>query len=106
MSVDGNFLLFKVSFVETSTKMSFDLRKVHWCSRLSGERRRLITVMQKNCHVVGNDVNPCACEYAKENAKMNGIKGKKKHWIEFNDARDFIRDLPMKNPGEKKEGEH
>jgi tRNA (guanine37-N1)-methyltransferase len=77
--------------------LEFDLAKVYWCSRLAGERQRLIqdefrhgqviadafcgagalcvlaAKQLKNITIVANDLNPYAVQYAKQNAKQNGL---------------------------------
>lgn len=106
---------YQVKLNEFSNKIIFDVRDVYWCSRLSGERLRLLeTEFQVNqtvadafcgvgalclhaakklgCKILANDLNPKAVEYAQKNAKMNSIPASK-FQVQCGDARDFIRKL-------------
>ena len=78
---------------EDGVSLEFDLRKVYWCTRLSGERSRLLNefkegdvvadafcgagafvvqaAIKKGCRVYANDLNPEAVKYCRENAKNN-----------------------------------
>ena len=113
---------FWVKVVEHSVQLEFDVSKVYWCTRLSGDRQRLLNEEFKpnqsiadafcgvgalcihaakrlNCNIIANDLNPDAVQYAIDNAKRNGIKGRKQMDVICGDARDFIRNL-----GRRKEG--
>lgn len=78
---------------EDGIALDFDLRKVYWCTRLSGERKRLLdefkegeivadafcgagafvvqAAVKLGCTVYANDLNPDAVKYCRENAKNN-----------------------------------
>ncbi|GFH47946.1 hypothetical protein CTEN210_04422 [Chaetoceros tenuissimus] len=82
-----------VKLSEDNISLEFDLSKVYWCTRLSGERKRLLEEFQegdivadafcgagafvvqaaikRGCTVYANDLNPDAVKYCKENAKKN-----------------------------------
>ena len=120
---------FWVTLVENSVSLEFDVRKVYWCTRLSGERQKLLTdefkpnqiiadafcgvgalcihaIKKMNCTVIANDLNPDAVHYALNNAKLNGIdkgnmaNGRTKQMdVTCGDARDFIRKLGRREEG-------
>lgn len=78
---------------EDGVSLEFDLRKVYWCTRLSGERKRLLEELRPGdvvadafcgagafvvqaatklgCTVYANDLNPDAVRFCRENAKRN-----------------------------------
>lgn len=78
---------------EDGVSLDFDLRKVYWCTRLSGERKRLLdefnegdvvadafcgagafvvqAAVKLGCTVYANDLNPDAVKYCRENARKN-----------------------------------
>mmetsp|Transcript_11263 Transcript_11263/g.15881 ORF Transcript_11263/g.15881 Transcript_11263/m.15881 type:complete len:800 (+) Transcript_11263:117-2516(+) len=85
-----------VSLVEDGLMINFDLRKVYWSTRLSGERTRLLkdcirdgdvvadafcgvgafcvrAAVEKGCVVYANDLNHSAVLYCRDNASKNGI---------------------------------
>eukprot|EP00978_Attheya_sp_CCMP212_P038813 scaffold196225_cov67-Attheya_sp.AAC.1 len=86
-----------VKLVEQGIALEFDLANVYWCSRLAGERQRLIqdefhhgqviadafcgagalcvlaAKQLNNITIVANDLNPYAVQYAKQNAHRNGL---------------------------------
>jgi tRNA (guanine37-N1)-methyltransferase len=84
----------KVEVVEDGISLNFDLRKVYWCTRLSGERSRVLSEEFKEgqiiadafcgvgalcvlaatklgCTIYANDLNPDAVKYFKESIKKN-----------------------------------
>ena len=104
-----------VNVVEDGIKLGFDMRKVYWCSRLSGERKRMIkndfehgdivadafcgagalvlnAAKNLNCKVIANDLNPDAVTYTRKNAEINQISAEMFD-VECGDAKDFIRRL-------------
>jgi len=116
---------FWVKVVENSLSFEFDIRKVYWCTRLSGERQRLLkeeivhsnqtiadafcgvgafcihAAKQYNATIIANDWNPDAIQYVKDNSKQNGLsvgKGKQLE-VTAGDARDFIRSLGRREEG-------
>lgn len=82
-----------VQLNEDGVSLEFDLKKVYWCTRLSGERKRLLeeiqpgdvvadafcgagafvvqAAMKLGCTVYANDLNPDAVRYCRENTKRN-----------------------------------
>ena len=82
-----------VQVSEDGVTLEFDLRKVYWCTRLSGERKRLLNEFNQGdvvadafcgagafvvqaaaklgCTVYANDLNPDAVRYCRENARRN-----------------------------------
>lgn len=83
-----------VEVVEDGVSLHFDLSKVYWCTRLSGERSRLIqeefqegqiiadafcgvgalcvlAASKLGCTIYANDLNPDAVKALKESAKKN-----------------------------------
>ena len=114
---------FFVTLLEDGISMQFDIRKVYWCSRLGGERKRLIEAEFKkdqiiadafcgagalivnaakslNCTILANDLNPDAVKYALANAENNGIP-QDKFQVQCGDARDFIRHLGINTSSDK-----
>uniref|UniRef100_A0A7S1G104 tRNA (guanine(37)-N1)-methyltransferase n=1 Tax=Corethron hystrix TaxID=216773 RepID=A0A7S1G104_9STRA len=104
-----------VSLSEGGVKIKFDLRKVYWCSRLQGERDRMVrtefhqnqiiadafcgvgavvlrAAKELNCTILANDINPSACRYARENARMNNLARRNFH-VCCGGAEAFIRSL-------------
>ena len=115
-----------VSVTEHGAALSFDLRRVYWCTRLEGERTRTIrrefrdgqtvadafcgvgalcirAALERGCEVVANDLNPDAVEYCRRSAALNGIgpgnPNSPGFSVECGDARRFIMDLGMGGPG-------
>ena len=106
---------------EDGVTLEFDLRKVYWCTRLSGERKRLLeefeqgqvvadafcgagafvvqAATKRGCTVYANDLNPDAVRFCRENAernlkRFNGSNEKKpKVDVTCGDAFDFIQNL-------------
>lgn len=87
----------QVAVTEHGVKLCFDLEKVYWCTRLSGERTRMLdddfragqfvadafcgagalvvrAASGKGCRVEANDLNPDAVRYCAENARRNGVE--------------------------------
>ena len=87
---------YDVTVVEHGLTLQFDVRNVYWCSRLAGERTRMIreeiepnqvvadafcgvgavcvvAAKMKECTVWANNWNPYAVEYCRKNAIRNGI---------------------------------
>lgn len=104
-----------VELIESGIKMKFDLNQVYWCSRLSQERKRLLTkefhpnqtiadpfcgagalcilaASKLGCTVWANDWNPKAVEYLKENARDNNVKIER---LSCGDAYDFMMDMGL-----------
>jgi tRNA (guanine37-N1)-methyltransferase len=108
-----------VKLVEDGVSLEFDLKKVYWCTRLSGERSRLLeefnpgetiadafcgvgslcvlAASKLGCTVYANDLNPDAVKYCRENAKRNlkrfPVEDRPKFQVECGDAFDFIQSL-------------
>jgi len=93
-----------VTMHEDGIKLQFDLRKVYWCTRLSGERSRLLeedfrsgqiiadafcgvgalcvlATTKLGCTIYANDLNPEAVNYCRNNAKGNGVWPRKLNMI-------------------------
>lgn len=102
---------FEVTHKEGSCTFHFDIRKVYWCSKLSGERDRLLKRFNKNevlcdafcgigplavraakmgIRVIANDLNPECYHYLNHNIKINKINPQKIQAFNM-DAREFIR---------------
>ena len=104
----------EVTVVEHGIRLHFDLAKVYWSTRLSGQRTRSLdedilpgqiiadafcgvgalcvrAAVEKNCTVVANDLNPDAIEYCRANAKRNRVGDKIA--AKCGDAHDFIASL-------------
>jgi len=83
-----------VTLNEGGIRLTFDLRDVYWCTRLSGERARVVEEMEAGqivadafcgvgaicilaakagCRVLANDLNPDAVRYCRKNAKINSV---------------------------------
>jgi len=102
---------FEVIHKEGSSKFTFDIRKVYWCSRLQSERDRILKKLKKNevlcdafcgvgplsiraakngVKVLANDLNPSCYEFLNFNIEKNKIKNDM--ITSFNmDAREFIK---------------
>lgn len=102
---------FEVSHKEGNINFQFDIRRVYWCSKLSGERDRLLKSFDKKevlcdafcgigplalraakmgMKVLANDLNPECYHYLNHNIRLNKIK--EDNIVTFNmDAREFIR---------------
>ena len=106
-----------VTVVEDGVTLKFDLERVYWCSRLSGQRLRLFedefragdiiadafcgvgalcvqAASKLNCTIYANDLNPDAVKYCRENARINGVKASK-FKVSCDDAFDFIQNLSL-----------
>jgi len=111
----------EVNLMEDGMNLRFDLRKVYWCSRLSGERSRLLrdsfkegdavadafcgvgalcvlAATKLGCSIYANDLNPDAAKYCIENGKRNFKKDedssrRKVYDVHCGDAFDFIQNL-------------
>ena len=104
----------EVTVVEHGIRLHFDLAKVYWSTRLSGQRTRSLdedilpgqiiadafcgvgalcvrAAVEKNCTVVANDLNPEAIEYCRANAERNGVVDK--ITAACGDAHNFIASL-------------
>ncbi len=104
----------EVTVVEHGIRLHFDLAKVYWSTRLSGQRTRSIdedilpgqviadafcgvgalcvrAAVEKNCTVFANDLNPDAIENCRANAERNGVGDK--ITAACGDAHDFIAGL-------------
>jgi len=104
----------EVTVVEHGIRLHFDLAKVYWSTRLSGQRTRSLdedirpgqiiadafcgvgalcvrAAAEKNCIVIANDLNPVAINSCRENSVRNGVD----HNIDATcgDAHDFIASL-------------
>jgi tRNA G37 N-methylase Trm5 len=109
-----------VEVVEDSVSLHFDLRKVYWCTRLSGERSRMLkdefkegqiiadafcgvgalcvlAASKLGCTIYANDLNPDAVKYLQESAKKN-----RRHQIkgadDMNDDSDSDNNMSPKMP--------
>jgi tRNA (guanine37-N1)-methyltransferase len=102
---------FEVKHREVNINFHFDIRKVYWCSRLQGERDRLLKLIKKGSvlcdafcgvgplalraakngvKVYANDLNPDCYTSINKNMFINKIQ--KENLYTFNmDARAFIR---------------
>ena len=107
---------YNVRVLENGVTLRFDLSKVYWCSRLSGERKYLIqhefrsgeTIADPfcgvgalclqtkrhlpSCIVWANDWNPHAVEAFEENARSHKVRVEK---LECRDADEFLMDLGL-----------
>lgn len=111
----------EVNLMEDGINLRFDLKKVYWCSRLSGERSRLIrdsfkegdavadvfcgvgalcvlAASKRGCSIYANDLNPDAAKYCIENGKRNFKKdedasSERIFDVNCGDAFDFIQNL-------------
>ena len=114
-----------VEVIEDGVSLHFDLSKVYWCTRLSGERSRLIqnefkqgqiiadafcgvgalcvlSASKLGCTIYANDLNPDAVKYLKESAKKvtnNNSNQSNNNTPSINvqcgDAFDFIQNLGL-----------
>jgi tRNA G37 N-methylase Trm5 len=109
-----------VRVVEHGVSLDFDLQRVYWCTRLEGERTRMIrdefrpnqlvadafcgvgalcirAAAELGCAVVANDLNPDAVVSCRESARRNGIRvgedGDGRFQVQCGDAREFIMNL-------------
>jgi tRNA (guanine37-N1)-methyltransferase len=108
-----------VKLVEDGVSLEFDLKKVYWCTRLSGERSRLLeefnsgetiadafcgvgslcvlAASKLGCTIYANDLNPDAVKYCRDNAKRNlkrfPVEDRPMFHVECGDAFDFIQGL-------------
>jgi len=104
-----------VKLNEDGVHLEFDLRNVYWCTRLSGERSRLLSEINKGeiiadafcgvgafcllaasklgCTVYANDLNPAAVLSCRESAKKNLKRSAGSVTVNCGDAFDFIQNL-------------
>lgn len=108
---------FDVEHREGGCIFRFDIRKVYWCSKLSGERDRLLNVIKKGevlcdafcgigplairaakagVKVICNDLNPECFKCLNENIKVNKISKLNIHSFNM-DAREFIKECIRNN---------
>lgn len=104
---------YETKVLEEKCNLYVDFEKVYWCSRLSGERGRVIQTLdqadvvcdafcgvgpfavraakEKGCKVFASDLNPHGVEYLKKNIKVNKVDG----LVEPScaDARDYIKSI-------------
>lgn len=102
---------FNVEHKEGSILFKFNLKNTYWCSRLQGERDRVLRLIKKGevlcdafcgvgplslraakkgIRVLANDLNPSCYEYINANITLNKLN--KQMITTFNmDAREFIR---------------
>jgi tRNA (guanine37-N1)-methyltransferase len=107
---------YEAKILEEKCNLFVDFEKVYWCSRLHGERSRVIQTLkqkdvicdafcgvgpfavraakEKGCRVYASDLNPFCYEYLLKNAKVNKVD----HLVEpsCGDARKFIYDTLMR----------
>jgi len=82
---------------EEKTVLHLDFEKVYWCSKLQGERNRVLETLtnkdvicdafcgvgpfavraakEKGCKVYASDLNPLGTEYLRKNIKVNKVTG-------------------------------
>ena len=107
----------KTTVSEHGMAMDLDLETCYWCSRLSGERQRLIREefkshqviadafcgvgalcllanREKNCTVIANDWNPSAMEYFQTNIRKNGLDPSD-FTLHCREAFEFLTDLGL-----------
>ena len=111
MEVLGGKEDFNVEHKEGNILFKFNLQNTYWCSRLQGERDRVLSLMKKGevlcdafcgvgplslrackkgVRVLANDLNPHCYEYINNNIKINKLNGEM--ITTFNmDAREFIK---------------
>ncbi|KAL9189876.1 hypothetical protein ACHAXT_009551 [Thalassiosira profunda] len=106
-----------VRVIEHGVALRFDLRKVYWCTRLEGERTRMIehefkpnqlvadafcgvgalcirAAVAKGCRILANDLNPDAVAYCTDSAGRSGIDvGGPTFRVHCGDASQFIMNL-------------
>ena len=101
---------YNVEHKEGNILFKFDLRKTYWCSRLQGERDRVLKLMKreeilcdafcgvgplalrackKGMRVLANDLNPSSYEYLNNNIKINKLDTNMISTFNM-DAREFI----------------
>jgi len=119
---ENNFL---VVHREGNINFHFDIRNVYWCSRLQGERDRLLKIIKKGqilcdafcgvgplalraakqgVKVYSNDLNPDCYFYLKKNMQINKIESNMLYPFNM-DARHFIR-MCIKQGNEEDESEN
>ena len=98
---------------EFGCRYKVDPTKVYYSSRLSGERNRIANLVRdgenilvmfagvgpyailiarrKDVRVVGIEINPVACEYFRENVKLNKVEGRVE--VICGDVRDVVPSL-------------
>jgi len=108
---------FDVQVSENGVRLGFDLEKVYWCSKLSGEREYLLkhvfregqiicdpfcgvgaacilAATKRNCRIWANDWNPHAVEACRKNAKRNHVASRFEK-LDCADAYDFLTDIGL-----------
>jgi tRNA (guanine37-N1)-methyltransferase len=107
-----------VRHVEHGVNLFFDVQKVYWSSRLSQERKRLVSAFRPGqviadafcgvgalclqasklgCVVLANDWNPDAIESLQRNARRNRAKLSD---VRCGDAYEFLMDLGLSSGGD------
>ena len=123
---------YDVRVIEHGIALTFDLRKVYWCTRLEGERTYMMkhefkpnqyiadafcgvgalcirAAMTLGCTIVANDLNPDAVMYCRESARRNGINvgdndnDEGVFQVQCGDAREFIVNLGINVSADKGE---
>jgi len=107
----------KVQFNEHGIRLQFDLSKVYWCSRLSGERKYmvdrvfaknqiicdpfcgvgaqvLLAAKELNCTIIANDWNPDAVSALRKNIQRNKVESYFPT-VSCQDATDFLIDVGL-----------
>lgn len=111
---------------EGGARFKLDFSKTYWCSRLQGERDRMIekyfkpgeticdmfcgvgpmiirTALQNKCFALGNDLNPECFKYLNENIQENAVSGRIKSYCM--DAREFLN-MAIQKPKAEDERNH
>lgn len=112
----GNQSDLQTIIIENNVKMFIDLEHVYWCSRLQEERRLLTNTIQKNsiicdpfcgigphvllllnknCKVFANDLNPHAINCLYKSLQLNKFTDKE-YEISNIDAKDYLNELKTK----------
>lgn len=112
----GNQFDLQTIIIENNVKMFIDLEHVYWCSRLQEERRLLVNTIPKNsiicdpfcgvgphvllllnenCKVFANDLNPYAINCLYKSLQLNNFTNKE-YEISNIDAKDYLNELKTK----------